>query len=169
MGAALGAWGEVGGGTAAAQTALNQRVSVLCLHDCPASPARRKSPHLGFCPGKLREVGNRMEPGNGDPPAPQRWAESPSWCGPEGWGGASPTNTSPLFPHIFSPSSPGGAVTLGRGRREADGGDVYEAPSPPLRPSCCIKEIALLCICTPTFRVSALADGKPLYSRSSCM
>lgn len=72
-----------------------------------------ESPHIWvFVLEKLREVGNRMEPGNGDPPAPQRWAESPSWCGPEGWGGASPTNTSPLFPHIFSPS-PGGAVTLG--------------------------------------------------------
>lgn len=60
-------------------------------------------------------------------------------------------------------------MTLGRGRREADGGDVYEAPSPPLRPSCCIKEIALLCICTPTFRVSALADGKPLYHNSNML
>lgn len=68
VGAALGAWGEVGGGTAAAQTALNQRVSVLCLHDCPASPARRKSPHLGFCPGNAAGGGEQDGAGQWGPP-----------------------------------------------------------------------------------------------------
>lgn len=145
-GAGKGAQGR-GRGAAGrgAPTALNQRVSLLCLHDRPAPPPRRKSPKSRFLSWKsCAWWGTGPEPGVWGPPEPQCRAAKPlhghgaalgaaqegrgdaerggpgAAPTPLGWEAPCPPPPFPFSPPFFflppsSSSAPGGTATPRRG------------------------------------------------------
>lgn len=146
-----------GHGRAAAEPAPNQRVSLLLFTPLANLTARSISLGLGFCPGSAGKSRDRPEPGG--------WR---GWSGDKS--GEIPPSPAgkrqlchdlfffpPCFCRVLFPPSVAlrGEVMPGRrGELRGEGGCVKSdplppSPPPPARP-CCIKEIAWLCICTPS-------------------